>query len=157
MKNLLLAVSLACLSSVASAQDSSVLASYGTNNGSLPPEYAWDNEVTIHADGKLIIRHCTGYETEGPACKTRKGKVTEDAMAAIRDAALASDLAANPASPTDYPLVGGDAVWGSVHVDGQDYVLLSDPSEADASRVQAVLDAIAAAIPGRFEPFMSPD
>lgn len=157
MKILLLAASLACLPLTALAEDSPVFVSYGTSNGSLPPEYAWDNTVTIHEDGTMEIRHCKGYETEGPGCRTRKGKVTDEAMTAIREAALASNLAEDPASETMYPTVGGGGSWGSVFIDGKEYELLWEAAEEDASRVSAVKSAIEAAIPAKFDRFMTPD
>ena len=157
MRKILLVASLACLPLMAMAEESSVFVTYGTNNGSLPPEYAWDNEVTIFESGKLEIRHCKGYATEGPDCRTRKGKVTAEAMQAIRDAAIVSDLAAKPAKPAEYPMVGGGGAWGTVSFDDQKYELIWDPSEADANRVGEVLRAIQAAIPARFENFMAPD
>lgn len=157
MRTLLLALTLAISPIAASAEDSPIVATYGSNNGSLPPEYAWDNQVVIREDGKMEVRHCEGYETEGPGCRTRRGKVTPEAMAAIRAAALASGLAEKPASESEYPMVGGDGVWGSVFLDGQEIELMSDPAEADASRVGEVLSAIAAAIPSKFDRFMHPN
>ena len=54
---------------------SPVLADYWTDSGSLPPEYAWETSVLIREDGQLELKHCKGYETEGPACKLRHAKV----------------------------------------------------------------------------------
>ncbi len=157
MKKLLLALTLAALPFAALAEDSPIVATYGTHNGSLPPEYAWDNFVVIHADGKMEVRHCKGYETEGPGCKTRRGKATPEALEAIRAAALASGLAEKPAAESEDLMVGGGGTWGSVFLDGQEIKLMSEPAEADASRVNAVLSAVAAAIPDKFERFMHPD
>lgn len=157
MLKFLLALALALFPVTAMAEDTPIFVTYGTNNGSLPPEYAWDNEVTIYADGRLLVKHCKGYATEGSGCRTRKGKVTEADMEAIREAAIASDLAANPAKAAEYPMVGGGGAWGSVFIDGQEYVLIWDPSEADANRVGAVLRAIQSAIPTRLGRFMHPD
>lgn len=157
MKKLLLALTLATLPLAATAQESPIVATYGTNNGSLPPEYAWDNYVVIHEDGKMEVRHCKGYETEGAGCRTRRGKVTPEAIEAIRAAALASGLADKPAAESEYPMVGGDGVWGSAFLDGQEIELISDPAENDANRVGEVLRAIADAIPGKFDRFMHPN
>ena len=162
MKKLLLALTLAALTFAAlpfaaMAEDSPIVATYGTHNGSLPPEYAWDNFVVIHEDGKMEVRHCKGYETDGPGCKTRRGKATPEALEAIRAAALASGLAEKPASESEYPIVGGEGAWGSVFLDGQEIELMSDPAEEDAGRVNDVLRAIAAAIPDKFNRFMYPD
>jgi len=157
MKKLLLALTLAALPFAALAEDSPVVATYGTHNGSLPPEYAWDNYVVIHANGKMEVRHCKGYETDGPGCKTRRGKATPDAIEAIRAAALASGLAEKPAAESEDLMVGGGGAWGSVFLDGQEIKLMSEPAEADASRVNAVLGAVAAAIPDKFDRFMHPN
>lgn len=158
MTRLLLLTLFLSVSPVASqAEESPVFVSYGTSNGSLPPEYAWDNRVTIHESGKLVIIHCKGYATEGSDCRTRKGKVTAEAMEAIRAAAIASDLSANPAAETMDPSVGGGGSWGTVLIDGQEYELLWEPRAEDANRTAEVMSAIAAAIPTRFESFMHPD
>ena len=141
----------------AMAQDSPVLAEYWTDSGSLPPEYAWETTVTILDDGALTLKHCKGYETEGPACKTRRATVPEDALAAIRTAAAESGLANKPAREAEFPMVGGGLTGGLVYVDGQKVKLLSQPAEADADRVGKVLAAIAAAIPPRFDRFVDPD
>lgn len=157
MKKLLLAAGLAVLPLVALAEDGPIFVTYGYSTGSLPPEFTYDNDVTIFEDGKIVITHCKGYATEGPGCKTRKGKVTAEAMNAIREAAIASDLAANPAKKAEYPMVGSDGTWGSVFVDGQEYVLLWEPRAEDANRTGDVKRAIDAAIPKRFIGFMYPD
>lgn len=150
----MLAAILVSLSSVARAEDAPILAEYWTNNGSLPPEYAWETSVTIRQDGSLTLQHCTGYETEGSACKSRRAKVTADAMAAITAAAEASGLKERPAQETDAPIVGGSLTGGSVWLDGTRIVLLSQPAAADAERVSDVVLAIRAAIPTRFNRFL---
>lgn len=141
--------------SPALAQD--ILAEYWTNSGSLPPEYAWETTVTILTDGQLTLKHCTGYETEGPACKTRRARVDDAALAAIRSAAVDSGLAAKPARESDVVMVGGSLTGGAVYLDGTKLALLSQPAEADTPRVTKVLEAIAAAIPPRFDRFLDPD
>ncbi|HEY6918872.1 MAG TPA: hypothetical protein VI412_06395 [Tabrizicola sp.] len=137
------------------AQD--VLAEYATDSGSLPPEYAWETSVTILTDGQLTLKHCKGYEETGPACKTRRAKVAEPALAAIRTAATESGLAQKPARENEMPTVGGGSTSGAVYLDGEKILLLSQPAEADADRVAKVLAAIAAAIPARFDRFVDPD
>ncbi len=139
------------------ADDSAVLAEYWTDSGSLPPEYAWETSVTILEDGHLTLKHCKGYETDGPACKTRRAKVSTEALAAIRTAATDSGLVETPARETDTPMVGGGLTSGAVYIDGKKIVLLSQPVEEDAARVGKVLSAIAAAIPQRFDRFTDPD
>ena len=139
------------------AQAQDILAEYWTDSGSLPPEYAWDTTVTILNDGLLTLKHCKGYETEGPACKTRRATVSEDALAAIRTAATASGLSRKPARETDTPIVGGGLTGGRVFLDGVEIKLISQAIEADAARIGPVLRAIAAAIPARFNRFVNPD
>lgn len=139
------------------AQEAPILAEYWTNNGSLPPEYAWETEVTIREDGALTLKHCKGYETEGPACKIRRARVDEPALDAIRAAARESGLAERPARETDMPVVGGGLTGGAVYLDGQQVRLLSQPVDADVARVSPVLQAIAAAIPRRFARFLDAD
>lgn len=134
-----------------------VLAEYWTNSGSLPPEYAWETNVLIREDGQLELKHCRGYETEGPACKQRKAKVAETALEAIRTAAVDSGLLEKPARKTDTPVVGGGLTWGRVYLPGGTVELPSQPAESDVQRVGKVLAAIAAAIPPRFDRFTDPD
>lgn len=137
------------------AQEAPILATYYADSGSLPPEYAWETNVTIYEDGRLTLRRCTGYETEGPACKDRKAKVTPAALDAIREAALASGLAETPATQTDDPQVGGGVTGGAVYLDGVKLPLPSEPIAADAARVAAVLRAVRVAIPPRFNRFLT--
>ena len=139
------------------AQDAPVLAEYATDSGSLPPEYAWETRITILANGSLTLKHCKGYETEGPACKTRRAKVADDALSAILAAAQDSDLAEHPAQQAEFPMVGGGLTSGMVYLHGAKITLLSQPADADAARVGKVLAAIAAAIPPRFDRFIDPD
>lgn len=134
-----------------------ILADYWTNSGSLPPEYAWETSILIREDGQLELKHCRGYETEGPACKLRRAKVPEAALDAIRAAATESGLVKKPARDTDTPIVGGGLTWGRVNLAEGTVELPPQPAEADAKRVGKVLAAIAAAIPPRFDRFMDPD
>jgi hypothetical protein len=134
-----------------------VLADYWTNSGSLPPEYAWETSVLIREDGQLELKHCTGYEVEGPACKLRKAKVSDTTLEAIRTAATESGLIQKPARETETPMVGGGLTWGRVNLVAGTVDLPSQPAEADVARVNKVLDAIAAAIPSRFNRFTDPE
>lgn len=134
-----------------------VLADYWTDSGSLPPEYAWETSILIREDGQLELKHCRGYETDGPACKLRSARVPEAALDAIRAAATESGLIEKPARETDTPMVGGGLTWGRVNLVGGTVELPSQPAEADVERVGKVLNAIAAAIPRRFERFLDPD
>jgi hypothetical protein len=134
-----------------------VLADFWTDSGSLPPEYAWETSVLIRVDGQLELKHCRGYETEGPACKLRRAKVSEAALEAIRTAASESGLIKNPSRETDMPTVGGGSTWGRVNLAEGTIELPSQPAEADMERVGKVLAAIAAAIPPRFDRFLDAD
>ena len=145
------------LALAAPAQAQEVLAEYWTNNGSLPPEYAWETSVLIRDDGQLELKHCKGYETEGPACKLRRSKLSETTLDAIRAAATESGLIEKPARETDVPMVGGGLTWGRVHLASGTVELLSQPRDVDVERVGKVLDTIATAIPPRFGRFIDPD
>ena len=138
------------------AQDSAVFARFWTSSGSLPPEYAWDAEVTFLTDGTLTLKHCTGYETEGPACQVRTAKVDATALEAIRTAIVAADLVATPAREDQNPPVGGGATGGSVVMGGAEIGLPPWPIPADKKRVAKVLAAIHAAIPAQFDQFIDP-
>lgn len=132
-----------------SARAGEVLATYWTNSGSLPPEYAWDVTVTIEATGKVTLRRCTGYETSGPACKTRTGKANAAQLEAIRLAVADSGLLEKPAREAeDFP-IGGGSSGGEVLIDGQSVELPPFPADPDVKRVAAVLSAVYAAIPER--------
>lgn len=157
MKRLLLAVTFAAQPLAALAEDAPVLAEYWTDSGSLPPEYAWETSVTILRDGKLTLKHCRGYETEGPACKTRRAKVAQATLEAIRDAAQSSGLAQKPARQSEDIMIGGGSTGGVVYLDGQKIDLLPQPTAEDAERVGSVLKAIGAAIPSRFDHFLTGD
>ena len=151
MKQLLLAFPLALFPLAAAAEDAAMLAQYWTDSGSVSPEYAWEATVTILEDGSLSLKYCTGYSTEGPDCRTRSAKVSDDQLEAIRAAALESGLKDTPAKELsdDMIPIGGSATGGRVVVDGQEVDLLSFPTEEDAPRVAKVLQAIHDAIPDR--------
>lgn len=149
-----LALALIAFASPALAEDAPVLAEYWANNSSLPPEYAWETGVTILADGRLTLKHCTGYETEGPACKTRRARVPETALKVILTAAEASGLGDQPARRSDVVMVGGSASGGLVWLDGTRIDLPSDVHQDDVDRVAGVIRAIQAAIPARFDRFL---
>ena len=144
-----LALAAALAASPALAQDAPVFVDYWAGSGGLPPEYTWQVDVTIRADGALLLKHCKGYETDGPACKTRKAKVAPEALEAIRAAVVAQGLDKTPAREAEYPMVGGDVVGAKVYLESGPVALLSDPADADVPRVRAALAAIEAAIPKR--------
>lgn len=152
-----LAILLALALPAQSEELAPVVADYWTNSGSLPPEYAWETSILIREDGQLELKHCKGYETEGPACKLRNSKVPATAIGAIRAAAAESGLVENPARETDTPMVGGGLTWGRVYLADGTVELPSQPADADVARVTKVLAAIAAAIPPRFDRFTDPD
>jgi hypothetical protein len=127
------------------------LATYYASSGSLPPEYAWSVDVTITDTGKVTLKHCKGYETEGPACTTRTGKANAAQIEAIRIAVAESGLLETPAQeapPEEIP-IGGGSSGGSVTIDGQTVTLMAFPRSEDANRVGKVRAVIYAAIPPR--------
>jgi hypothetical protein len=135
----------------APARADTVLATYWANSGSLPPEYAWSVDVTITDTGKVTLKRCKGYETEGPACTTRTGKANAAQVQAIRLAVDESGLLANPAreAPPEEIPIGGGSAGGSVTIDGQTATLMAFPRGEDSARVRKVLSVIYAAIPQR--------
>jgi hypothetical protein len=149
LRRLALTVLMLAMPSVAGAQEGGVLAEYWASSGSLPPEYAWSVSVTIHADGRVILKRCKGYEKEGPACKTRKGRAEAAGLDAIRAAVAASGLVETPARQAEDIPVGGGSSGGAVYVEGAKVDLPAFPAEPDAPRVGAVLSAITAAIPDK--------
>jgi len=157
LRRIALAIAMALAPLAAWSDEPAVLAQYWTNNGSLPPEYAWEASITIRTDGKLELKRCKGYETTGPACKTRRATVSEAELQAIRDAARASGLLEDPAMETPDVMVGGGLTGGVVYLDGQKISLLSQPIPEDAERVASVLRAIRAAVPDRLTRLLDED
>lgn len=153
LKQLALAAALVAAALPTLAEEAPILAEYWTDSGSLPPEYAWETKVSIHADGQLDLKYCKGYETEGPGCKTRKAQVRPEQIEAIHAAIAASELGTRPAKDSEEVMVGGGLTGGQVFVDGVAIKLPSQPANADANRVGDVLRAIRAAVPARFERF----
>ena len=137
------------LPAAALADEAPVLAVYWERSGSLPPQYAWSTTVTIRTDGQLLLKHCKGYETEGPACTTEKARIKPARLETITAAARASGLAENPATEAnDFP-IGGSTVAGRVTLDGTVIDLPTFPVKADQDRVANVLTAIAKTLPHR--------
>lgn len=143
------AVVVALAPQVAGAQ--ALVAEYWANSGSLPPEYAWDVNVTFRDDGSVAVRRCKGYATEGPGCKLGKGKVSVEVLNTIRDAADVAGLAKNPPqrAPDDEIPIGGGASGGAVWWQNEKIELPAYPAAKDAERVRAVLAVIHDAIPGK--------
>lgn len=83
--------------------------------------------------------------------------MSEAALDAIRTAATESGLIETPARETDTPMVGGGLTWGRVTLAEGAVELPSQPAEPDVERVRKVLQAIATAIPPRFDRFTDPD
>ncbi|MDQ2066434.1 hypothetical protein Q9295_08620 [Xinfangfangia sp. CPCC 101601] len=117
------------------------------SSGPLPPQYAWSNAVTITTEGLVTLKTCEGYETEGAACESAKGQATPESLTALRDAILAANLLKSPARESETPVIGGPATTARILLDGTAITLPAQPAAADAPRVQAVLNAIKAAIP----------
>lgn len=146
MKALLLSILLASVGFAALAEDPVVVASWGANSGSLPPEYAWDYRVEFLGDGTVQATYCKGYATEAPGCATVTRKLPQAAQKAMGDAIepYAEDLLDNPpksVSDDEIP-IGGGSVAGRVLLDGTYVVLEPFAIAADAPRVQAMLQIL---------------
>lgn len=139
---------------VTAMAESDILATLTANSGSLPPPYAWNVEVTVRTDGRVTVTRCTGYETEGPACKTGEGAAVAGSVEAIRQAAEASGLADRPATAIDPPMVGGAWTGGTVRLGESSIALIAQPIPADEDRVSTVLAVIGAAIPEALLPML---
>jgi hypothetical protein len=148
-----LAVLLLTLSTSARAEDL-VIAQLWANSGSLPPPYAWNVEVTVTAEGWVTVTRCTGYKTEGPACRNGEGAAIPGVVDAILRAAEASDLANRPATALDPPMVGGGWTSGTVMLGDRTIDLIAQPIAADEPRVATVLEVIGAAIPEALLPIL---
>ncbi len=152
--HLALAVIVANLGAAAVAEEPKVFATYHADNCCLPPEYALNTSVTIFENGRVTLKQCTGYATEGPDCKTHRSKVSLAALTAIPTAAKASGLARKPAALNPNPAVGGGGRSGVAMLDGVAITLPRDPAVDDADRVARVMQAIRAALPAKFDRFL---
>lgn len=135
------------------AQAQGLVAEWWASSASVEPEYAWSLDVSFYEDGAVAVRRCTGYETEGPACKQGKGKVSVEVLNTIRDAADAAGVAkkAPKAAPDDEIPIGGGSAGGAVWWQGERIVLPDFPVRADVERVNMVLTAIRAAVPEKLD------
>lgn len=143
MRKLALATVLALSPCLALAEEDPVIALWGSDSGSLPPEYAWDYTVRFHASGLVEVEYCKGYSEAPPGCATVKKDLSEEDRSALLAELdpLAQDLAAKPpkrAADDEIP-IGGGSDWGSITVDGTEITLYSYPAAADVERVQNVL------------------
>lgn len=145
------------LPGTAAMAEPEILAILTANSGSLPPPYAWNVEVTVTTQGHVTVTRCTGYETEGPACKTAEGAAVPGSLDAIRQAAEASGLADRPATALDPPIVGGGWTSGTVRLGDRSIALIAQPTPADEARVTSVLAVIGAAIPDALLPLLEGD
>ena len=142
---LMLALALPC--GALWAEDAPVLAEYRARSGSLPPEYAWSLDITIRLDGALLLKHCKGYASDGPACSEHQATVEPAKIKAIETAVVASRLAKRPARSVEMPPVGGGTTAGTVYHGGVEIALPAFPAKRDVARVGKVLDAMADAVP----------
>lgn len=141
MKRIILALGLAA--SPAMGQTSLVVASWGEDSGSLPPEYAWDYRVEFLSNGTVQATYCKGYATEAPGCATVTKKFPEAAQKTMGDAIepYAEELLDNPPKSVggDEIPIGGGSIAGRVLLDGTYVVLEPFAIAADVPRVQAML------------------
>ncbi len=140
----------------AQAEDA-LLATLDARSGTVAPPYAWSVSISIAADGLVTAKRCKGYETEGPACKSATAPTTPEMLEAIRIAAKASGLAANPAKPLDPPMVGGGTISGTVILDGKAIEMIAQPVPEDAERVNTLIDIVGAAVPRELDPILGGD
>lgn len=136
---------------MATAEDwvgDSLLARYHDSSGSLPPPFAWSFSATIATDGTLHAEYCAGYGPPDGWCRQASTELAPEAIKAVLAAARDSDLARNPARVMDPPPVGGSAEQGMVMLDGVRIDLPAFPVTEDLARVEQVLNALAATIPG---------
>ena len=143
MKVLILSVCLAVTGFAVWAEEPVVVAAWGENSGSLPPEYAWDYQVEFLAGGAIRATYCKGYAKEAPGCATVKRIFPPAAQQAMVDIIepFAEDLLDNPpqqAADDEIP-IGGGSVSGRILLDDTYVSLFSFPRAEDAERVQAVL------------------
>jgi len=120
-----------------------VVVEYGYDNGSLPPPYREEFRAVIHANGDALLTACRGYAVAG--CVSRQSRVSDVKRHAIRRAVEASGLAERPAALNPEPPIGGGLRWGRVAWEPP-VELPALPAREDAARVEAVLDAIDAAL-----------
>jgi hypothetical protein len=123
-------------------------ATYGANNGTVPPQYRWDIEMTIGQDGGAQIRYCRGYKVTSGSCAEDEFRLSEAELEDIRQALETSGLATTPAKELAEPPVGGSMSYGSVSFEGKVVRLPPHPEAADEARVESVISRIATAIPG---------
>lgn len=142
-----LGLAVAVLGPRAMAENAGPVAIWGMQNGTLPPPYHWTLRAAIAGEGRVTMRFCRGYSDADTDCGAAEGMAPEGAVQAILAAAKAADLLTRPVAEDPRPPVGGATVWGSVRMNGQELALPPFPAKPDAARVQAVMAAIAAAIP----------
>jgi hypothetical protein len=140
------------LPAAAMAQQGEVLAEYWSRSATVAPQYAWSLTVSIGVDGRTTVKRCTGYESEGPACRVQVGMAGPDSLEAIRAATAASGFLETPAGEASEISVGGETSGGTVYLEGVKVVLPAFPAARDVPGVDAVLNAIVAAIPRQLKP-----
>jgi hypothetical protein len=144
MKWIILALGLAATPLM--AQTPTVVAAWGENSGSLPPEYAWDYQVEFLSDGTVQATYCKGYADEAPGCATVTRKLPVAAQKTMGDAIepYAEELLDNPPKSVgdDEIPIGGGSIAGRILLDDTYVVLERFPIAADAERVQAVLQIL---------------
>lgn len=144
MKRFILALGLAATPLM--AQTPAVIAVWGENSGSLPPEYAWHYRVEFVAGGTVQATYCKGYATKAPGCATVTRTLSLAAQKALEAAIepYTKDLLDHPPQTMsgDEVPIGGGSVDGRLLL-GQTYITLPAFARAkDAKRVQAVLQIL---------------
>jgi hypothetical protein len=139
-----LALLAGCAAPVVDAPIPPGFAQWGAGSGSLPPEFAWDYQVTFSDDQMVWVRYCKGYANTAPGCATASSALSETEYSALISALtpLADELAARPPQASSEISVGGGSLSGQLVRDGITIRLPNTSIDADAARVAAVLDLL---------------
>lgn len=135
----------ACVSAEPEGPRGAVFATYGYDNGSLPPPYREEFRAAFSHEGQVRLTACRGYGEEG--CVSLEAEMRPGAAERIAAAARASGLAEKPAQKDPEPPIGGGLAWGEVVLGGATYSAIALPAPEDASRVEALLAALDAELP----------
>ncbi|WP_213545475.1 hypothetical protein [Vannielia litorea] len=141
----LLLATAACVQAEPDGPQGEVFATYGYDNGSLPPPYREEFRAAFSREGQVRLTACRGYGEEG--CVSLDAATKPGAAERIAAAARASGLAQTPAEKDPEPPIGGGLKWGEVVLGGATYAAIALPVRADAARVDALLAALDAEVP----------
>ncbi|SIO32964.1 hypothetical protein [Vannielia litorea] len=142
----LLCATAACVQAEPDGPLPDAFATYGYDNGSLPPPYREEFRAEFSRSGMVLLTACRGYDDSG--CVSMTAPMKDGGMLRIEQSARASGLAERPARKNPQPPIGGGLAWGKVVLDGgQTCDAIALPAEGDVARVEALLAALDAEIP----------